>query len=212
MAELLGDRVVPVTSIDQTGERVKVSVEGGDEYFGEAIILTIPFTVLKELDVRPGWSAGKQRMFDEMEWSNTVKIVVQKTPAWLSKGTHGWPMAGGDRPWERLIDITGNEPGGHGNAFFLPERQKRRSRHRPLSGEPGDEFAWTEQPWIGASFGGPPVGGGWMIEEWTRPEDHLHFAGDWTTMKSGWVEGAIESGLRAARKIDPAAPAEELTG
>ncbi len=51
-----------------------------------------------------------------------------------------------------------------------------------------------------------------MIEEWTRPEDHLHFAGDWTTMKSGWVEGAIESGLRAARKIDPAAPAEELTG
>lgn len=75
-----------------------------------------------------------------------------------------------------------------------------------------DEFAWTEQPWIGASFGGPPVSGGWMIEEWTRPEDRLHFAGDWTTMKSGWVEGTIESGLRAARQIDPAAPVEKLTG
>jgi monoamine oxidase/UDP-galactopyranose mutase len=47
-----------------------------------------------------------------------------------------------------------------------------------------------------------------MIEEWTRPEDRLHFAGDFTTMKSGWVEGAIESGLRAARQIDSAAREE----
>ena len=70
------------------------------------------------------------------------------------------------------------------------------------------DFAWSEQPWIRASFGGPPVGGGWMIAEWTRPEDRVHFAGDFTTMKSGWVEGAIESGLRAARQIDPGAPAE----
>jgi monoamine oxidase len=122
MAELLGDRIVldaPVTAIDQTGERVKVTVHGDREFFGDAIISTIPFKVLKEIDVRPGWSAGKQRMFDEMVWGNTVKIVVQtKTPAWLAKGVHGWPMADDDRPWERLIDITGNEPGGHGNTFF----------------------------------------------------------------------------------------------
>jgi monoamine oxidase/UDP-galactopyranose mutase len=43
-----------------------------------------------------------------------------------------------------------------------------------------------------------------MIQEWSRPEGRLHFAGDFTTMKSGWVEGAIESGLRAARAVDPA--------
>ena len=71
------------------------------------------------------------------------------------------------------------------------------------------DFAWPEQPWIRASFGGPPVNGGWMIAEWTRPEDRLYFAGDFTTMKSGWVEGAIESGLRAARQIDPAITPEE---
>ncbi len=237
MAELLGDRVVldaPVTAIDQTGERVKVTVEDDREFFGDTIVSTIPFTVLKDIDVRPGWSAGKRRMFDEMEWSNTVKIVVQtKTPAWLSKGVHGWPMAGGDRPWERLIDITGNEPGGHGNTFFYLNGTNAEAALARPRGSRGDEvlaafradapdlfdeviaveeFAWTEQPWISASFGGPPVDGGWMIEEWTRPEDRLHFAGDWTTMKSGWVEGAIESGLRAARQIDPEAPAEKLTG
>jgi hypothetical protein len=42
-----------------------------------------------------------------------------------------------------------------------------------------------------------------MIKEWTTPEGHIHFAGDFTTLKTGWVEGAIESGLRAARQIDP---------
>jgi monoamine oxidase len=47
-----------------------------------------------------------------------------------------------------------------------------------------------------------------MIDEWTRPEGRIHFAGDWTTMKSGWVEGAIESGLRAARQVDPQARPE----
>jgi monoamine oxidase/UDP-galactopyranose mutase len=41
-----------------------------------------------------------------------------------------------------------------------------------------------------------------MINEWAKPEGRLHFAGDFTTMKSGWLEGAIESGLRAARAID----------
>ena len=237
MARLLGDRIVlaaPVAAIDQMGPRVRVTVEGGQAFTGDAVISTIPFTVLPEVDVRPAWSAGKRRMFAEMAWGNTVKVIAQtRTPAWLARGVHGWPMAGGDRSWERVIDITGNEPGGHGNAFFyLNEKnaatllgRPRATRAREVvaafeSDMPDlfdeviavDEFAWPEQPWIRASFGGPPVGGAWMIAEWTRPEDRIHFAGDFTTMKSGWVEGAIESGLRAARQIDPAAPAERAPG
>ena len=65
------------------------------------------------------------------------------------------------------------------------------------------DFARTEQPWIRGSFGSPPIGGGWMVKEWTMPEGRIHFAGDFTTLKTGWVEGAIESGLRAAKQIDP---------
>jgi monoamine oxidase len=233
MADLLGDRVVldaPVTAIDQTGPRVKVTVRGGREFSGDRVISTIPFTVLRDVEVRPGWSAGKRRMFDEMEWDKTVKVIAQtRTPAWLAKGMHGWPMAGGDRGWERVVDITGKEPGGHGNAFFylnganaeavLARPRETRARE-VVDGFLADmpdlfdevimvqDFAWSEQPWVRASFAGPPVGGGWMIAKWTRPEDRVHLAGDFTSMKSGWVEGAIESGLRAARQLDPGAPAE----
>lgn len=242
MAELLDDRIVldaPVTAIDQTGPRVKVTVRGGREFAGDAVISTIPFTVLPEIQVRPAWSAGKVRMFAEMEWGNTVKVIVQtRSAAWLRHNVHGWPMAGGDRSWERVIDITGDEPGGYGNVFFyLNWRNAEDEMARPRNVRAGEvvaafqadmpdlfdevidvqDFAWPEQPWIKASFGGPPVNGGWMIAEWTRPEDRIHFAGDFTTMKSGWVEGAIESGLRAARQIDSAvlpelSPEHELVG
>lgn len=132
-----------------------------------------------------------------------------------------------------MIDITGSDSGGFGNTFFYLNgvnaktilRQPRESRAQAIvdmfrADLPGlfdevvtvEEFAWPEQPWIRGSFGGPPVGGGWMIEEWTKPEGRLHFAGCFTTMKSGWVEGAIESGLRAARHIDPEARAEVEPG
>jgi monoamine oxidase len=234
MAEELGDRIVldaPVTLIDQTGSRVRI-VAGDREFTGDAVISTIPFSVLPEVEVRPGWSAGKQRMFAEMEWSTTVKMVVQtRTPAWLDQGVHGWPMAGSDRPWERIIDITGNEPGGRGNAFFymngpnsaafrsLPEGPRERDLLAMFQADmPGllgevigtETFSWPDQPWIRGSFGDIRVGGGWMLAEWTRPEDRIHFAGDFTSLKSGWVEGAIESGLRAARQIDSLAPAETV--
>jgi monoamine oxidase len=70
------------------------------------------------------------------------------------------------------------------------------------------EFSWPDQPWIKAAFGDTPLDGGCMLDEMKKPVDRLHWAGDFTTFKSGWVEGAIEAGLRAARHIDPMAPAE----
>lgn len=236
MAAAIGpDKVVlnaQVTEIDQTGDRVRVSTSDGKQFVGDAVVSTIPFSVMDEVTVKPEWSSGKARMFAEMEWDKTVKIIVKtKSPSWLAQNVRGWPMAGGDRPWERFIDITGNEPGGHGSGFFYlnggnadavlglpradrgPRIVEQFEKDAPgLLGEilSVSDFAWSEQPWIRGSFGGTPVGGGWMIREWTAPEGRIHFAGDFTTLKTGWVEGAIESGLRAAKQIDPTS--EALSG
>jgi monoamine oxidase len=237
MAKVLGRRIIlgaPVVAIDHGADRVRVTVKDGREFAGDAIVSTIPFTVLPDVAVTPGWTPRKKAMFERMEWEKTVKVIVQtKSPAWLARGVHGWPMAGSDRPWERVIDITGNEAGGYGNTFFyLNGSNADALLSRPRATRAQDivnqfrkdmpdlfdevvtvqEFAWPEQPWIRGSFGGPPVGGAWMIAEWTKPEGRIHFAGDFTSMKSGWVEGAIESGLRAARQIDPEAKPEAEPG
>lgn len=233
MAKLLGDRVVlnsPVVAIDQASNRVRVTVKDGREFSGDTLISTIPFTVLQDIDVRPKWSVGKRRMFSAMEWDKTVKVIAQtQSPSWLSHNVHGWPMAGSDRSWERVIDITGNEKGGYGNTFFylnganadaVLARSGNEREQAVLDQFRSDmpdlfdqvvtlkSFAWSEVPWVRGSFGSPPVDGAWMIQEWTKPEGEIHFAGDFTTLKSGWVEGAIESGLRAARQVDPQAQPE----
>ncbi len=228
MARSIGlERIVlgePVVAIDQSGPRVKVTTQSGREFAGDRVVSTIPTPVLRDIAVTPQWSPAKQLLIDDSEWGNTVKVVVKtRTPKWLGEGVHGWPMAGGDRPWERAIDITGNEPGGYGNVFFYINGGNARSylerpadtRARQIVAEfeqdlPGlfdevllaEEFAWSEQPWIRGSFGAIGPGQGWMVGEWRKPEGRIHFAGDFTTLKSGWVEGAIEAGLRAARQID----------
>ena len=230
MARELGSSVIlgaPVVTIDQHGPQVVVTVKDGREFRGDDVITTIPFSVLGSITVRPGWSASKLRMINGMGWADAFKGVVQtKAPTWMGKGNFGWPMAASDRSWERVIDITGNEPGPYGNAFFylygkeidavraLPQDQRTSwllgQFRKDIPDLIGDvvttrSVLWSEQPWVKAAFGGPPMGGAWMIKEWQQPEGRIHFAGDFTTLKSGWVEGAIESGLRAARQVDPAA-------
>jgi monoamine oxidase len=34
-----------------------------------------------------------------------------------------------------------------------------------------------------------------------KPEGGIHFCGEHTSMKHGWIEGAIESGIRAAKEV-----------
>jgi hypothetical protein len=237
MSNVIGpERIKPgpaAAEIDQNGPNVRVTTQDGRDFYGDAVISTIPFSVTGHVRMMPGWSPGKARLFREMQWDKTVKVIVKtRTPSWLARGVYGWPMAGSDRRWERVIDITGNEPGGHGSLFFYlnganaeaalkqpPSERERRVFDQFQADMPDlideamsmDSFAWSEQPWIKASFGGPPVGGGWMIGECAKPEGRIHFAGDFTTLKMGWVEGAIESGLRAARQIDAAARPEGST-
>ena len=233
MAKVLGKRIhlsTPVVSIKQTAGEATVKSKAGKEWVADAVVSTIPFPVLREVEIVPRLLPRKQELVDKLRWSPVVKVYVQtKAAPWLQKGVHGWPMAASDRPWERVVDITGNEPGGHGNVFFYMTgknaeaylRRPKESRANEVLDQfrtdlPGllndeitiGEFSWPDQPWIKAAFADLPVGAGWMIQEWQIPEGRLHFAGDFTTLKSGWVEGAIESGLRAARQIDPGALAE----
>ena len=40
-----------------------------------------------------------------------------------------------------------------------------------------------------------------LMADMARPEDRLHFAGEHTSPWMGWMEGALESGERAAREV-----------
>lgn len=236
-----------VVSIDQRGLQVKVSTKDGRVYQADKVVSTIPFKVIGEVNVQPAWSSGKTRLFTDMVWIDGYKGVIQtQTPTWATRGNLGWPMATTDKAWNRIIDITGNESGGYGNAFFYIYRDEKLAQLKAITGDnknfkrtdllltqfndtlnqalstsnppftnnliPLNQVVtktgimWAdgeEVPWIKSALG---VGiKPWMRDEWSMPDGRIHFAGDFTSYKSGWVEGALESGLRAASEIDPKA-------
>ena len=67
--------------------------------------------------------------------------------------------------------------------------------------EHGTHFAWEHQPWIGAAFAqyDPPFS---EHPELASPEGPIHFAGEHASGYRGWMQGALQSGLRAASEID----------
>ena len=49
--------------------------------------------------------------------------------------------------------------------------------------------------------------GAWMIKEWAAPDGRIHFAGDFTTLKTGWAK-AHQACPAAARLDDQTASPE----
>ncbi len=69
MAEILGKRVhlsTPVVSIRQTAEQAIVKTQDGREWSGDSVVTTIPFPVLREMEIVPKLLPRKQKLVDEL--------------------------------------------------------------------------------------------------------------------------------------------------
>ncbi len=72
--------------------------------------------------------------------------------------------------------------------------------------ETGTSVAWSADPWAGGAYAWwrPNELTGWQ-PELARAEELVHFAGEHTSLLGRTIEGALESGHRAAQEIDLAA-------
>ena len=70
-------------------------------------------------------------------------------------------------------------------------------------GVSGVEYkAWHEDRWAGGGWGWTQPGElRWMFPAMRQIEGRVHFAGEHTSLWIAWMNGAIESGERAAREI-----------
>src|SRR2546430_12324154 len=68
--------------------------------------------------------------------------------------------------------------------------------------ERGVSKSWDQDPWARGAFAylrpGQMLS---LLPHLARPEGRVHFAGEHTSPWSGWMQGALDSGLRAAREI-----------
>lgn len=225
-AASLGDKILynaPVTKIehDLRGVRVFFSRQGAPESLtADRLICTIPFSILKSIEVVPQFSPPKTKIIKELTYDSISRIFLQcRARFWEGPKTNGFAIT--DQPAE-IWPSTFNQPGARGIIqCYIRHDASRRLREIPESRRMGVVVDTLERVFPGTSENFETgVAVHWAEDEWVRggwahateeqlkvikpPEGRVHFAGEHTSIWSSWVQGALESGNRAAREVNEA--------
>ncbi|MEO7731118.1 MAG: FAD-dependent oxidoreductase [Kofleriaceae bacterium] len=229
LAARLGDRVVLRTEVVRIAHRhdgatLTVSDAGGTHTLdAAAVILTMPFPVLRRIEVSPAWSALKARAIAELEMSPVTRV-------WLEADTRFWNDEGlsGRAETDLAIGTINHEtdqlgtPGGVLGMYAAQGRARHFAALAPdariaamLAGcEPvfpglmqhvihGDSVAWEHEPFARGGYAW------WKPGQLTEllaaaiaPEGVVHFAGDGTSARPGWMRGALASATRVLGELE----------
>ncbi|HUR33259.1 MAG TPA: FAD-dependent oxidoreductase, partial [Vicinamibacterales bacterium] len=233
MAASLGSRVrynAAVVRIDQRGGSVRVDyTERSMRRTIEAsrVIVAIPFSTLRHIDVIPPFPAAKVRVVESLPYFPATRFLLQsRTRFWEAEGLSG--SARTDQPaeiWDATYDLPPTrgimaataggalgrsvaEMTGAAAVRFGTTLVAKTFPGMRAAFEKGRAFRWAREPWARGAFAvfhpGQMTS---MMPETSRPEGRIHFAGEHTSSWMGWMEGALQSGERAAGEV-LAAPAD----
>ena len=233
-ASRLRDRIrygTEVVRIEQRPERVEIVVKARgalDRLPADRVVCAIPFSVLRHIEIDPSLSPPKREVVSGLEYRRVTRVFLQvRRRFWESEGVTGGAMtdlpigqvqehpifrtaAEGDRAIIEAHVRGGAAPELDGMReddrlrFVLPEMEKV----HPGVGryyEGGRSKSWQDDPWARGAWASFRPGQmiGWLPRI-VRPEGRIHFAGEHTSIFRGTMEGAIESGVRAAREVEDA--------
>jgi monoamine oxidase len=219
----------PVVSLEPGDASASLIVSRGrgpERLAAERVVCALPFSILRRLDVSPAFSAEKKRAIEELEYTSITRVFLQfRRRRWRSENLYVGASTDLPIPW--VFEHTVNQPGERG----ILEAQAAGAQARSLARMPEAErieFAlsqlerifpgirgdyelgvskiWDEDPWARGAFAFfRPAQMLRLAPQLARAEGRIHFAGDHTSAWPGWMQGALESGLRAAREVIEAA-------
>ena len=189
------------------------------------LICTIPFPALRRVQFTPLLSDYKQTAVANTSYMPAALAIGQERRRyWLSSGDNGFARS--DWPIE-VSSPTFDQPGQRGllTAMLTGDLARR------VSGLPEDRRITTVLNEVETIFPGArenfegAVTKSWDDDFWARgawqwfhtgqmtaygpymatPEGRVHFAGEHTSPWAGWMEGAVQSGVRAAKEVEDAA-------
>jgi monoamine oxidase len=185
------------------------------------VVLAIPFSTLREIEVRPGFSSEKAEAIAELPYFPATRLLLQcRSSFWQPMGLSG--TARGDQPaemWDCTYDfdatrgILGATVGGELGQKLAGMTRSRAIRFGTqlvaqtfpkVTGqfERGSVYRWMLDAWARGAFAVfHPGQMSAIMPGIARPEGRIHFAGEHTSSWMGWMQGALESGERAAREV-----------
>jgi monoamine oxidase len=223
LAERLGEAVVlgaPVSRIEHGAGGVRVHCANQTVEAGAAIVAVAP-ALAGRIAYEPALPVDRDRLTSAMPHGDVTKtVVVYETAFWREHGLSGEAW-GGDLPFSFSYDMStpDGEPGVL-TLFFVGDRA---SRHRAKSAvarrvaitesleacfgrcgaHPAAVFErdWAAEPWTRGAYGAYMPPGVWTRYGHTlrAPVGPIAWAGSETAVEhAGYMEGAVESGERAA--------------
>lgn len=229
LAEELGDRVVlsaPVASVDQDDEvdLAVVTTVAGDAVAARRVVMAVPPPIAAAMTWNPGLPVSKRRLLEKQTMGSTIKAwLAYEEPFWR-RDNHNAFILDDTTPFSPIFDatpprssvglISGFFESVEGRALAGATPQERQAiavetlvRHLgPQAAKPLDyiDKDWTSEEYSRGCYGAVMPPGvlttvGSLMRE---PHGLVHWAGTETATEwSGYVEGALESGERAAAEV-----------
>ncbi len=230
LAARLQDKIhygAPVLKINHGPQGVEaVFRQGGTHQTMKAkhLICAVPFSHLRHMDVSPPLAPEEDAVIQELAYASVARIYLQVSSRfWKKEKVSGSAIT--DLPIMEVVEEPFPRPESHTPRAILEAYVQGAEAHRVAGMEADErlEFAIEHMEKVhpglrryvegGTSkfwgHGGYTQFAPGQMTSWlplaTRPEGPLHFAGEHTSRLTGSMEGALESGQRAAQEVNEAA-------
>jgi monoamine oxidase len=228
MASELGEALhlsTAVRAVHDEESSVRVTVEHrGDRtpIKADYAILAVPATALRAIEINPHLPPEQAKVFERLKYGRVTKSLLQfDRRFWKRKGRS--PAYGTDAPTGAVWDANEEQRGSEGILALMAGGQASEDTQKILAQEgvqglvrglewlkPEDaellrhyHVTWEHDSWAGGGYAyfDPAFDPAWR--PWlARPHGRLLFAGEHTSIKwQGYMNGAVESGLRAAAEV-----------
>jgi monoamine oxidase len=216
-------------AIDYSGSEVKVTDHSGAEFTCDAVLVTVPLTVLQGGDIgfNPALPPSKLTAIEKIGMDRGMKIILKFSEAWWPEKAYYMELKGNTgeiwMPGKVLNNATNNivtcfivgehadymhNLGGEAVNYALNELDGL------FNGEPSAKFTdafiqdWSNEPFIRGAYSYPvegtytSTGKSKRITLGKTVKNRVFFAGEATSdAHSATVHGALESGAAAAEAI-----------
>lgn len=217
-----------MVAIDQTPDEAIIHYQtsaGRFEARGDYAIVTVPFPVLRHVEVLKPFSRAKQRAIRQLHYDASAKIFFQtRRRFWeTDEGIFGGGTVT-DLAIRNLFYTDYGKETGRGILLAsytwsedaqrwgsLPPHERIEQAVENVSEihpqildefEAGASHMWHDDQFAGGAFALFDPGQQTLLhDEIVKPEGRIHFAGEHVSLHHAWIQGAFESGLHSAVAI-----------
>jgi monoamine oxidase len=220
----IGTRVEAISN-DGAGFRLSVKRDNATaEENADLLVLALPFTILRRLDLRVKLPEAKRKAIQELGYGTNAKLITGfSRRVWEEAGSTGYTFT--DLEFQCCWETSRGQPGSHailtnfagGNLGLHLNDGETQERAAKFVDQveriyPGTRAAftgkavrqhWPSSPFVLGSYTCfKPGQYSTLLTHIPTPVGNLFFAGEHTSADfNGYMEGAAESGERAAKEV-----------